>query len=119
MFKAAKSLITFCKIFEAPISKKQKYRSCCVCSDGFHQKCIYPLNKTFQLKPLYNNWLCISCAAATFPCLFLTDRDFSDLLHDPKSPLPSADDLNRLLSNVLNHFDHDLDDVNKMFLNNN
>ena len=41
------------------------------------------------------------------------------MFHDPKSPLPSADDLNRLLSNVPNHFDHDLDDVDNMFLNNN
>ena len=51
--------------------------------------------------------------------LSLTDKELSDLFHDPKSPLPSADDLNRLLLNVPHHFDHDLDDVDNMFLNNN
>ena len=47
-------------------------------------------------------------------------KPFTDLFHDPKSPLPPANDLNRLLSNVYiipNHFDHDLDDVDNMFLN--
>ena len=71
------------------------------------------------MKLFYNDCLCISCAAATLPFLSLTDKDFSDLFHNPKSPLPSADDLNRLLSNVPNRFDHDLDDVDNMFLNNN
>ena len=41
------------------------------------------------------------------------------MFHDPKSPLPSADDLNRLVSNVPNHFDQDLDDVDNMFVSNN
>ena len=119
MSKAAKSSITFCKVSEAPVSKRQKYQSCCACSAEFHQKCINHLNKTFQLKPFYNDCLCTSCAAATLPFLSLTDQDFSDLFYDPKSPLPSTDDLNRLLSNVRNHFDHDLDDVDSKFLNNN
>ena len=71
------------------------------------------------MKTFYNDCLCISCAAATLPFFSLTDKDFSELFHDPKSPLPSADDLNRLLSNVPNHFDHDLDDADNMFLINN
>ena len=41
------------------------------------------------------------------------------MFHIPKSPIPSADDLNRLLSNVPNRLDHDFDDVDNMFLNNN
>ena len=41
------------------------------------------------------------------------------MFHDPKSPLSFADDLNRLLPNVITHFDHDLDDVDKTFLNDN
>ena len=41
------------------------------------------------------------------------------MFHNLKLPLPSADDLNRLLSNVPNHFDHDLDDADNMFLTNN
>ena len=53
------------------------------------------------------------------PFFSLTDKDFSDLFYDPKSPLPSADDLNRLLSNVPNHFDHDLDDADNVFLTDN
>ena len=81
----------------------------------FIQKCINQLDKTSQLKPLYNNCLCTSRAAATLSFLSLTDKDFSDSFHDPKSSLLSADDLNRLLSNVLNHFGHDLDDVDNMF----
>ena len=119
MSKAAKSSITFCKVCAAPISKRQKHQSYCACSAEFHQKCINHLNKTSQLKPFYNDCLCISCAAATLPFLSLINKDFSDLFHDPKSPLPSADDLNRLLSIVPNHFDYDLDDVDNMFLKNN
>ena len=116
MPKAAKSSITFCKVCEAPISKRQKYQSCCACSAEFHQKCINHLNKTSQLKPFYNDCLCISCAAATLPFFSLTDKDFYyDLFHDPKSPLLSADNLDGLLSNVPNHFDHDLDDADNMF----
>ena len=71
------------------------------------------------MKPFYNDCLCISCAVAILPFFSLTDKNFSDLFHDPKSPLPSADDLNRLLSNVPDHFDHDLDDTDNMFLTNN
>ena len=59
----------------------------------------------------------VCCSYLTF--FSLTDKDFSELFHDPKSPLPSADDLNRLLSNVPNRFDHDLDDTDNMFLINN
>ena len=84
----------FCNNF---ISKRQKHDSCCVCRVSYHLKCINLLKKTpninANLNYLYNNWLCISCAAEILPFFSLTATEFTDLFSNPvlKVPLPSAD----------------------------
>ena len=111
----------FCNNF---ISKRQKHDSCCVCRVSYHLKCINLLKKTpninANLNYLYNNWLCISCAAETLPFFSLTATEFTDLFSNPvlKVPLPSADELNNILLDATNCFDSD-DDIDDNIVQNN
>ena len=68
-------------------------------------------NINANLNYLYNNWLCISCAAETLPFFSLTATEFTDLFSNPvlKVPLPSADELNNILLDATNCFDSDND----------
>ena len=111
----------FCNNF---ISKRQKHDSCCVCRVSYHLKCINLLKKTpninANLNYLYNNWLCISCAAETLPFFSLTATEFTDLFSNPvlNVPLPSTDELNNILLDATNCFDSE-NDINDNIVQNN
>ena len=111
----------FCNNF---ISKRHKHDSCCVCRVSYHLKCINLSKKTANINAnlnyLYNNWLCISCAAETLPFFSLTATEFTDLFSNPvlKVPLPSADELNNILLDATNCFDSDNDIDDNIVQNN-
>ena len=78
---------------------------------SFHSKCFKQSNSNsnVNLNHMHNTWLCTVCAAETMPFLYPTDQQFTDLFSNPSTPLPTADNLNQLLSGIPDQFNSDDD----------